>query len=72
MTQNSDRGDTGLHHLYCEGCESNPTYAQIGGDECLICHCTHVDGELDPLPVHGFDTMPDCWEFKTEVTHRVR
>lgn len=55
------------HHLRCTACKYLPTVAQIGGNEHLVCHCTHVDGEIDPVQLHGFDTMPDRWEWVPQV-----
>lgn len=66
MTGDTDY-ENGLHHLFCNGCEINPSYALKDGNEVLVCHCTHVDGEIDPLQVHSFESLPEPWEFKTEV-----
>lgn len=55
-----------IDHLRCTSCESNPTYALIAGEGHLVCHCTHVDGTLDPWPVHGFHGHPEPWEFVSE------
>lgn len=53
-----------VEHLRCTSCETNPSYALINGEGHLVCHCTHVDGSIDPLPIHGFETKPDEWQFE--------
>ena len=53
----------GIEHLRCTQCEENPTYALIDGEGHLVCHCTHVDGALDPWPLHGFHGRPGEWEY---------
>lgn len=50
-------------HLRCTACRSNPTIARLGSEAHVVCHCTHVDGELDPLPVEGAAPLPEPWEF---------
>lgn len=55
-----------IAHLFCYGCRDNPSLALVQGNEVLVCHCTHDDGDLDPLPVHGFDSLPEQWKFVEE------
>lgn len=50
-------------HLVCFGCGSNPTVAMFDGSEVIVCHCTGVDGEIEPVVLHGFDALPGRWEF---------
>ena len=50
-------------HLYCHRCKSNPTVARLGGAAVIVCHCTHVDGEIGPLELDEMSVLPDRWEF---------
>lgn len=50
-------------HLVCQTCEANPTVARLDGKARLVCHCTHVGGEIDPWPIHGFEAYPERWEW---------
>lgn len=52
-----------VEQLKCTRCGSNPSYALFEGEGHLVCHCTHVDGSMDPWPVHGFHGFPSEWEF---------
>ena len=56
---------TQVHHLACTGSDDNVTVAMIGGNEMFVCHCTHVDGEIDPVMIHGFEELADRWEWVT-------
>lgn len=56
--------ETDVRHLWCKGCDEQPTYALIDGNGVLVCHCTHVDGELEPVQVHGFHGHPSRWEYR--------
>lgn len=53
-------------HLFCYNCRDNPSLALINGEETLVCHCTHDDGELAPVKVHSFDSYPEPWKFVKE------
>lgn len=55
-----------VEHLRCTVCGTNPSYALIGGEGFLVCHCTHVGGTMDPWPVHGFHGHPPEWEYRVE------
>lgn len=59
-----------VEHLKCTICGVNPTYALISGDGFLVCHCTHIDGTMEPWPVHGFHVRPEEWEFVSENPDR--
>lgn len=61
--EDRSRSSEGVAHLQCSGCDSNPSVALIDGNEVLVCHCTHVDSQIDPVQIHGFDSLPEPWEF---------
>jgi hypothetical protein len=50
-------------HLRCAGCVVCPTVARIDGVAKLVCHCTHVDGEIEPVDLDAMEVLPDRWEF---------
>lgn len=52
-----------ISHLVCSGCGGNPGVARFDGEARLVCHCTHVDGDLEPVPVNDMAILPDPWEF---------
>ena len=58
-----------VHHLRCLECQTNPTVALIDGAEVLVCHCTHVDGQYEPVELHGFETVPEPWTFINTGEH---
>jgi hypothetical protein len=53
-----------LEHLFCTECEAHPTVARIDGWNSVVCHCTHVDGDLDARPLHKMGMLPEPWEFR--------
>lgn len=53
-----------VEHLRCQGCDTNPTVARIDGSAVLVCHCTHVDGDLEPVSIAGFAGLPTRWTYE--------
>ena len=62
-------GSERVEHLRCESCGANPSYAIIDGEGHLVCHCTHVDGVIDPKPARIIGGLPAEWDFVVEVDH---
>lgn len=56
-----------VEHLICSGCDSHPTAARVDGDLELVCHCTHVDSDVDAVPITGNSMPPDRWEFHLDA-----
>lgn len=51
-------------HLRCNQCNTNPTIAlDDNGTEFIVCHCTHVDGTIEPVPLEMLFERPDVWEW---------
>jgi hypothetical protein len=64
-----------LEYLYCQNCEVHPSPALHQNAPILICHCTHDDGPIDPLPVAecgDTKSLPDCWMFRAPETSTKR
>jgi len=57
-------GDTEELHLRCETCDDRVGVALLDEGKRLVCHCTHVDGEIAPHDPHGFDPIPSRWEYQ--------
>ena len=55
-------------HLRCEVCEANPTVARLDGVVTIVCHCTHVDGRIDPVEPGRLliDVLPDGWNYREQ------
>lgn len=62
-------GDSGHRetHLRCSECVYCPTVARINGVAKIVCHCTHTDGEIEPVEVDDMAILPDRWEFVPTV-----
>ena len=54
-------------HLYCRRCKANPSVARLGGAAVIVCHCTHVDGEIGPLELDEMSVLSDRWDFIPEA-----
>ena len=52
-----------VEHLVCIGYDDHPTVVRLDDEAHLVCHCSHVDGELDPMPLGEMELMPDLWTF---------
>ena len=50
-------------HLRCTACASNVTIARLNTVAHAVCHCTHVGGGIDPVPLGQMATLPDRWEW---------
>ena len=50
-------------HLWCRACSSNVTIARLNTVAHAVCHCTHVGGEIDPVPLGQMAITPDRWEW---------
>jgi len=60
---------TDVEHLLCAQCDDAVSVARIEGVGCLVCHCTYVDGPLDPVVFEGPEwaiRIPDEWHLVTE------
>lgn len=55
-----------VEHLRCEECVYVVNVSRFDGVAKLVCHCTHVDGEIDPVPVNEMEILPDRWEWVTD------
>lgn len=55
--------DVAVEHLYCGGCKDNVTVARFDGVAKVVCHCTHVDSDVDPVPLDDFAELPDRWHY---------
>lgn len=55
-----------IEHLRCRACDHNISVARIRGDVALVCHCTHVDGEIDSVSTEETDSAPDRWKWIKE------
>lgn len=58
---------TDERHLWCGDCDSQPTVALLDGNETLVCHCTGIDPDFSPVQIHGFDTLPESWEYRVQA-----
>lgn len=56
-------GSTHVSHLLCYGCRTNPSLAKLDRGKAFVCHCTHVDGEISPVPYGRLDDKPERWKF---------
>lgn len=52
-----------VEHLRCDACTYVISTARFDGVAKLVCNCTHVDGEVDPVDVDEMAVLPDCWEW---------
>lgn len=52
-----------VQHLVCTRCDDNPTVARLDDEAHLVCHCSHVGGEIDPMPIGEMELIPDRWTF---------
>lgn len=52
-----------VEHLCCTRCKDNVTVARFDGVAKVVCHCTHVDSEVDPVPLDDLAELPSDWEF---------
>lgn len=52
-------------HLCCSECDDNVTVAQLDDEPHLVCHCTHVDGEIDPVWLYNAG-LPSRWSWVSE------
>jgi hypothetical protein len=55
-----------VSHLRCEQCNDRVGVARLDGVAHLVCHCTHVDGDLEPVTLEGPAEMVCIrppWEF---------
>jgi len=58
---------TDEQHLYCTECEARVGVARLDRVAHLVCHCTHVDGDLRPVTLKGPGVMVrqrDRWEYR--------
>jgi len=56
-----------IEHLWCTACAQSITVARIDGEVALVCHCTHVDGEIDAVSTEETDPAPDRWQWEPEA-----
>lgn len=56
-------GDTEEQHLVCSECDDNVTVARTDSQARLVCHCTHVDGPIDPTELSPVVVTPDRWRW---------
>lgn len=54
-----------IKHLVCSACNDGPRVARFGDVAKLVCHCTHVDGDLDPVTINEMAILPDPWSYET-------
>ena len=60
-----DRPRDEIQHLVCSACNDGPRVARFGEVAKLVCHCTHVDGYLEPVPINEMAVLPDPWSYGT-------
>ena len=66
MTDNKDATVQGaVKHLVCSQCNDGVRVARFGDQANLVCHCTHVDGDLDAVPINEMALLPDPWSYET-------
>ena len=54
-----------VEHLYCNQCDDRVGVARLDNVAHLVCHCTHVDGDIRPVELEGPAAMirtPEEWE----------
>jgi len=51
-------------HLWCAVCEGRVGVAQLDGHAKLVCHCTHVDGRIEPVDLDVLSVLPEGWEYR--------
>lgn len=54
------------HHLHCTVCEDRVGVARIDSKARLVCHCTHTNGRISPVPVGPMELIPDSWEWREQ------
>lgn len=57
-------GATTEEHLVCGRCSVIVNVCRLDGVAHLVCHCTHVDGEIAPVEVYQTAALPDRWEWR--------
>lgn len=63
----SEQSGVEVTHLRCDECVHIVNVARFDGVAKLVCHCTHVDGEIDPVPLNEMEILPDRWDWVPTV-----
>jgi hypothetical protein len=53
MSETVDQYGERVTHLHCTQCNDRVGVARLDSVAHLVCHCTHVDGDLKPVKLEG-------------------
>jgi len=59
----NDKSVDSIEHLRCDECVYVVNISRFNGVPKLVCHCTHADGEIEPVDVDEMAVLPDRWEW---------